>query len=157
MKGLAFTAGLVTIAVLSLVAPWPVTSPVVSGQDKIDKAQAVKDELAALQGTWKLLRWEEDGKVIPVDKDNSSWVVKATKVRNNDLEGTLELVDVTKTPPQLNIKFPERKLDEFIYVRAGDYLIMCGRRGGPRPSEFKTAPHDESQGINQLFVWKIER
>jgi len=65
------------------------------------------------------------------------------------------LVDVTKTPTQLNVQFPERKLDEFIYVRSGEYLIMCGQRGGPRPSEFKPAPHQ--QGINQLFVWKIDR
>jgi uncharacterized protein (TIGR03067 family) len=124
-------------------------------QEKIDKAEVVKKELAALQGTWRLLRWEEDGKVIPIAKDNPGWSVKGTKVKNGDHEGTLELVDVTKTPARLNIQFPERKLDEFIYVRAGDYLIMCGQRGGPRPSEFKTAPHE--QGINQLFVWKMDR
>lgn len=124
-------------------------------QEKIDKAELVKKELAALQGTWKLLSWEEDGKVIPIAKDNSGWSVKGTKVRNGPIEGTLELIDPTKTPAQLNIQFSERKLDEFIYVRAGDYLIMCGQRGGPRPSGFKTAPHE--QGINQLFVWKIDR
>lgn len=123
-------------------------------QEQIDKAEMVKKELAAIQGTWRLLRWEESGKAIPVAKE-PGWIVKGTKVRNGDIEGTLELVDVTRTPAQLNVQFPGRKLDEFIYVRAGDYLIMCGQRGGPRPSEFKTAPHE--QGINQLFVWKIDR
>lgn len=118
-------------------------------------AEAKQQELAALQGTWKCLRWEEDGKLIPIAKDSPKWVVKGTKVKNGDHEGTLELVDVTATPARLNIQFPERKLDEFIFVRAGDYLILCGQRGGPRPSEFKTAPHE--QGINQLFVWKIDR
>jgi uncharacterized protein (TIGR03067 family) len=125
-----------------------------SDQEKLDKAEGEKAELASLQGTWKILRWEEDGKVIPIAKQ-SPWKVKGTKVNNGDVEGTIELVDVTRTPAQLNIQFANRKLDEFIYVRSGEYLIMCGQRGGPRPSEFKTSPHE--QGISQLFVWKIDR
>ena len=156
MKCLALKGGWLPAVVLCLVAPWPATGPVASGQEKVDKGQAAKDELAALQGTWRLLRWEEDGKLYPVDKE-SPWVVKGAKLKNADLEGTLEVVDATTTPAKLNIQVPERKLDEFIYVRAGDYLIMCGRRGGPRPSEFKTAPNDGSLGINQFLVWKIER
>ncbi len=124
-------------------------------QEKIDNAELATKELAAIQGTWRILRWEEDGKNIPIARDDPGWSVKGTKVKNGDLEGTLEQIDVSKTPAQLNIQFPKRKRDEFIYVRAGEYLIMCGQRGGPRPSEFKTA--SRPQGINQLFVWKIDR
>jgi uncharacterized protein (TIGR03067 family) len=156
MKRFALKAGLVLVTVNCLAALSPLARPVAVAQEKIDKAEAMKKELAALQGTWRLLHWEEDGRVISFDKDKAVCVVTGTKVKNDDLEGILVLVDVSQNPAQLNVQFPERKLDEFIYVRVGDYMIMCGQRGGHRPTEFKTSPRDEGE-INQLFIWKIER
>jgi hypothetical protein len=48
--------------------------------------------------------------------------------------------------------------DSAIFIRAGDYMIMCGNRpsqdGKKRPSEFKSGTEN---GGAYLIVWRIER
>jgi uncharacterized protein (TIGR03067 family) len=141
MKRFTFMTALVLVVVCCLAAPWRSAQPVASAQEKLDKAEAAKKELAALQGTWKMVAYEEDGKEVPaedrlyiIDKD------KMTFKQNGEVaaEGTLEL-DATRTPKHLDYRITSGQTDLIIYTRVGDYLIQCGRRDGKtRPSEFAT-------------------
>jgi uncharacterized protein (TIGR03067 family) len=126
-------------------------------QDKVQEK-----ELAALQGTWVLLRHEECGKVVvddntPEDK-RERLIIKGDKVvcKNGEtiVEGKLVL-DATKTPKQLDLRFTPGHSDVTIYVRAGNYLILCGNRGGnTRPTEFVSGAE---KGGEVLTVWKLEK
>src|SRR5262245_3920159 len=88
------TSGLMLVAVLALAVTRPSAVPTASAQEKDDKAEAVKKELAALQGTWKLLTHEEDGKDDPedegqlytIDKDKLSIKKKGEAVADGSIE-----------------------------------------------------------------------
>jgi uncharacterized protein (TIGR03067 family) len=157
MKCVMLLPFLVLAAVFSLLAASPSASSVASTQEKIDKAEAVKNELAALQGSWKLMTYEEDGKEVKdvgnpytIEKD------KLTVKRDGEVtaEGPLEL-DPTRSPKHLDFQRTGGQTEMTIYVRVGDYLILCGRRDGKtRPSEFATGT---ANGGEYLIVLKREK
>jgi uncharacterized protein (TIGR03067 family) len=154
-----------TLAVAALLLPWG--SNRAAGQWKGQwsgwehEAERDRDrEIAALQGTWRMLRWEENGKMVPLEDLGLHWHVKGGKMVAEEKgkvigEGKLEYLEATRTPALMDIHWFGRKTDTQIYVRAGDLLIMCGNRdGGPRPTCFKTGC---PAGGTFLVVFQIER
>src|SRR5437016_5937613 len=134
MKRFLFKVGLVVAVIFCLAVSWPSAHPV-AAQEKIDKAEAVKQELAALQGTWKLVAHEENGKDVPTDDGGIRLYIidkdKMTFKKKDDVlaEGTLEL-DPTRSPKHMDYRLTSGQTDLIIFLRVGDYLIKCGRRDG---------------------------
>ncbi len=115
-----------------------------------------KKELAALQGTWKCVRFELNGKVLD---QKGTYVVDGHKMTwewNNGPSGKCTIaIDPSRGPAHLDIRNPSRGTDLSIYARAGDYLIQCGNYNGrARPTRFATGVPG---GGEYLVVWKITR
>jgi uncharacterized protein (TIGR03067 family) len=160
MKRFLINVSLVLAALCCLEPPWPAVRPAASAQEKIDKAEAVKKELAALQGTWKLVTHEEGGKDVPYaegeapryifDKDKLTFKVKDEVIA----EGPIDL-DPTRSPKHMELRLTSGQTDLTIYIRVGDYLIQCGHRDGKtRPSEFATGTPN---GGAYLVILKREK
>jgi uncharacterized protein (TIGR03067 family) len=121
-------------------------------------AKPPEKELAALQGTWVPLYYEEGGKRVP-GTYSCQHIIRGDRVTvqvngQTKAEGKVVL-DPTQNPKHLNLQFTSGGTDLLIYVRAGDYLIYCGNRGGKtRPSEFASGT---AKGGEYLLVWKVER
>jgi uncharacterized protein (TIGR03067 family) len=115
-------------------------------------------ELAALQGTWVPLPYEEGGK--PARSDlNFRQIIKGDKVifqvnGETKAEGKVVL-DPTQNPRHLDFQFTSGQTDLIIYVRVGDHVIYCGNRDGKtRPTEFASGTPKDGE---YLMAWKIER
>lgn len=153
-----FKIGLVLIGVCCLVVPWPSPRPVASAQERIDKAEAVKNELVALKGTWKLISHVEGGRVVEYDDPQLYTFAddKVTIKRSGQViaEGPIDL-DPAKTPKHLNLRLTSGQTDLTIYIREGEHLIQCACRDGKtRPSEFATGT---ANGGEYLIVLKREK
>ena len=153
-----FKIGLVLTGVCWLLMPWPTARPVASAQEKIDKAEAVKKELVALKGTWKLITHVEGGRVVEYDDPQLYTFAddKLTVKRSDQViaEGPLDL-DPTKAPKHLDFRLTSGQTDLTIYIREGDHLIQCGCRDGKtRPSDFATGT---ANGGEYLIVLKREK
>jgi uncharacterized protein (TIGR03067 family) len=142
MRRFVIFLALVCAAGLGLFTLWGSGLPGAAAREKDDKAETQKKELAALQGTWKLIHHEEDGKEVPYE-DAQLYTIEEQKitVKKKDeviVEGDLKL-DASTSPMQLDFQFTSGQTDLTIYVRAGGYLIQCGHRDGKtRPKEFAT-------------------
>ena len=121
------------------------------------KEKKLEKELAALQGTWVPLEYEEGGKKVP--GDFTRHIIKGDKVTvrvNGETmaEGKV-VVDATRNPKHLDLQFPSGQTHLIIYVRVGDRIIYCGNRDGKtRPSEFASGT---AKGGDYLMAWKIEK
>jgi uncharacterized protein (TIGR03067 family) len=150
--------GLLPAVVFCLALAWS-SAPVASADDQADKAEAVKKELDALQGTWKLMTHEEDGKEVDYGDDIQLYTFGKDKltVKRKDTviaEGPIEL-DPTRSPRHLDFQRTDGQTELTIYIRVGDYLIQCGRRDGKtRPTEFATAT---ANGGAYLIVLKRQK
>jgi uncharacterized protein (TIGR03067 family) len=123
----------------------------------INFEQHFEKELAALQGTWVPLHYEERG-----EKGNAEFtrhIIKGDKVtvqvdgRTQD-EGRVVL-DPTQNPKQLYLRMNSGPTHAIIYVRAGNHVIYCGnRRQEPLPREFVSGT---AEGGEYLIAWRIER
>jgi uncharacterized protein (TIGR03067 family) len=139
-----------------------VTGPtIVLGQEKAEKEEAVKKELAALQGTWRLKAGEDGGKEqAPEELKRYSLVFDGSKVTfKQDSETVAEGkadVDPMKSPKHMTIKWNIREQpDVIIFIRVGNFLTMCGRRnGGTRPTEFASGTEKGGEFLN---VWEREK
>ena len=130
----------------------------VPGVEAVSADEAQKSELAALQGVWLPLRYEENGKEFSPECKH---FIKGDKVivqvnGETIAEGKLVL-DSTKNPKHLDFVFPPGLTGQkhsIIYVRVGDHIIYCGNRDRKtRPSEFSTRT---ANGGDYLIAWKIE-
>ena len=144
----------VACALAALLVPTQGSPPGAQAQDKVQDK-----ELAALQGTWVLLRQEESGKVVlddnTPDDRRERLIIKGDKAAGKNggtiVEGKVVL-DAAKTPKHLDLRFTWGQTDVIIYVRAGNYLIQCGNRDGKtRPAEFVSGT---KKGGEFLTVWK---
>ncbi len=150
----------VTLAVLCCVAIlWPSLLRVAVAEEKVDKAEAAKKELDELQGDWKLMTHQEDGKLVDYDGDKQIYTIEKDKMivkRNGDVfgEGPIE-IDATRSPKQMDYRLNSGQVDLIIFIRVGDYLIQCGHRDGKtRPSEFAT---NTSNGGAYLIVLQRQK
>jgi uncharacterized protein (TIGR03067 family) len=150
--------GLALIGVCCLVVPWPSARAVAPAPETNDKAKAVKKELAALKGTWKLITHVEGGRVVEYDNPQLYTFAddKLTVKRGDQViaEGPIDL-DPTKVPKHLDFRLTSGQTDLTIYIREGDHLIQCGCRDGKtRPSEFAAGT---ANGGEYLIVLKREK
>jgi uncharacterized protein (TIGR03067 family) len=124
---------------------------------KTDKEDLEKKERALLQGTWKVLVYEEKGEEQAAE--NREYVFAQDKITFNvngavSAEGTFDL-DATKSPRQLDYKLTSGQVDVTIYVVVGNYLIWCGNRDGKtRPGEFTSGT---DKGGAYLMVLKRQK
>jgi uncharacterized protein (TIGR03067 family) len=145
---------LVTLVGLSGLIPRAASPPSVLADDKKDGER--EKEAAALQGAWKCIRWEENGKL---EERSPTWTIKEDKAVSEGkglttYQGKVELLDPTKNPVRIDINWEGLGTDRCIYVRAGEYLIMCGNRDKTPPTEFKSGTENGGQF---LYIWKVEK
>ena len=132
---------LVLSAVFCLTILLRAADPPASAQERDDKAEAAQKELAALQGTWRVVTHEENGQEYSYGDNFQLYVIEKNKFTVRKREGVLAegtiAMDVTKSPKQLDFRLTTGQTDVIIYIRTGDYWIQCGNRDGKtRPAEF---------------------
>jgi uncharacterized protein (TIGR03067 family) len=105
--------------------------------------EAVKKELAVLQGTWRLTALERNGEPFELPATPPRWVIKGNKVYYGGEELAVLTVEPSTTPRSVDLAFvrPKREL-EAIYVVKGDTLKLCVNRQAEgvkeRPLDFIT-------------------
>jgi uncharacterized protein (TIGR03067 family) len=124
-----------------------------------DPQDAVTKEKKRLEGTWKVVAVEKEGKQAPPEAVKGlKWVITADKIvwtdeRKSDF---LYKLDPTKKPKAIDLIFPERRTEDTlaIYSLEGDDLKVCVKaKGEGRPSEFAA-----KAGTGQmLYILKRER
>jgi uncharacterized protein (TIGR03067 family) len=120
------------------------------------QAKDVKPDTEGIQGSWKIVRVENDGKPLPEEASKQvQFVFDGEKVRMVDNSGenkTQEAafkLDQTKTPKALDLIFLNPPLKgkkvACIYELKGDdlKLVWTDPETQDRPTEFKTAPGSE--------------
>jgi uncharacterized protein (TIGR03067 family) len=143
MKKFMSFPGVILVVVCSVASLWAMPLSVRDVGEKVDKAEAAKKELDDLQGSWKLICHEEDGKVVDYGGDTQIYKYEKgnlTVKRNENLvaEGTIEL-DATRSPKQMDYRINNGQIDPIIYFRVGEFMIQCDHRDGKtRPTEFAT-------------------
>jgi uncharacterized protein (TIGR03067 family) len=132
-------------------------SPSALAKDEAYEAAREK-ELAALQGTWVPLQYEEGGKKIEGDL-GTRHIIKGDR-QTVQVDGRTQdqgrvVLDATQNPKQLYFHLNSGPTHGIIYVRVGDYVIYCGnRREEPVPSAFASGT---AKGGEYLMAWKIQR
>lgn len=139
-----------------------VTALAIAGLAAAGDSAADKKALADLQGEWKMVKAESNGKPLPEEKvARTTLVVDGNTMYFQDGEKKQEEVtitlDVSKKPHAIDIT-PTRKdaakAIQGIFRREGDRLtIAFTRRGGERPTEF-AAP---AGGEKIVTVMELER
>src|SRR5262245_11217209 len=88
-----------------------------------------KKEWAALQGTWKVVSLESDGKARDFPENPLRWVIKGNKVLYGGAELAVLTLDVTTMPQSMDLGFlnPKRVL-EGVYAVDEDTLKICVNR-----------------------------
>jgi uncharacterized protein (TIGR03067 family) len=126
-------------------------------------------EAAKLEGTWKMVATQFDGRDIPDAKSSPKWVFQGHKIAVNvEKPGTDDdvilfetkdqwntfFVNPTKTEKQLTI-VGKNLLMQAIYRLDGDTLTVCsfGRSEVDRPTSFEP-PRDD---VLPLIVWTLRR
>jgi uncharacterized protein (TIGR03067 family) len=126
-------------------------------------ADAAREELARLQGTWVMTALEINGEKLPAEKFQSTkleitgdrYITDTGRGRH---EATLKL-DPAKDPRTIDMTFADgpNKGDtaEGIYKLEGDTLTICRPRlpPQPRPTEFSTKPGTD----RFIVVWKRDK
>jgi uncharacterized protein (TIGR03067 family) len=109
---------------------------------------AVKKELARLQGTWQTVSVEINGSPLEQEFKEDRLVIKGAdftlRAGKGSMKGTLR-VDPGKTPPTIDTEVSDGANKGVksvgIYELRGDTLKVCyAPAPNPRPTEFKTAP-----------------
>jgi len=131
---------------------------VLTGDDAKDKA--IKADLDKLQGVYKMVSLEVDGKAVPEDKLKSSTLtIKGDKYVVKVDEQTYEtqmILDPQQKPKAIDMKFLDGankdKTALGIYKIDGDTFTMCRRLnpGQTRPQDFGTWPDTNTF----MVVWK---
>jgi uncharacterized protein (TIGR03067 family) len=85
-----------------------------------------KKELAALQGIWKVVSLEVNGKAADLSDQQPRWVIKGNKVLYAGKDLAVLTVDATTTPKAVDLKFVQsKKVYEGVYSVEKDTLKIC--------------------------------
>jgi uncharacterized protein (TIGR03067 family) len=114
--------------------------------------------LAALQGTWKLVSFEANGKPRNLSENPPRWVIKGNKVLYGGAELARLTLDATTTPKCIDLRFVESKrVYEGVYSAAKDTLKVCINRltegVKERPLDFAT----EGKPNRRLLVFQRDK
>jgi uncharacterized protein (TIGR03067 family) len=132
------------------------------------KQKAVKDELRKLQGTWKVIAAEADGKPVPAEKlkkEAGQMVIRESLMNTTPgggKEGQLPFtIDPTKVPKAIDVTAGRQGTPRLtlkgIYKLEGNKLTICLGVNG-RPAEFKTkAGAEQSLMVYQRSKEKATR
>jgi uncharacterized protein (TIGR03067 family) len=120
-----------------LIAVLPALAPARAADDK------PAEKLAALQGTWKLVALESDGKARDLPENPPRWIIKGDKVLYGGTELAGLSADATTAPKCLDLNFREpKRVYEGIYAVEKDTLKVCVNRQTEgvkdRPTSFAT-------------------
>jgi uncharacterized protein (TIGR03067 family) len=115
-----------------------------------------KKELAGLQGTWKLVSTERDGKTN--DSDNQPrWVIKEDKVFYGGEELAVLTIDPGTTPRCVDLAFRSPKeVYEGIYAVEDNVLKICLNRETTGVKERPTAFSTKDKPNWRVFVFRRE-
>ncbi len=131
------------------------------------KSDAVKDELAKIQGTWRMVSGERNGQKIPEEEAKKlTRTISGDKyevAREGHIIGNGRMtLDPTKTPRTVDAEITAPSEDggkktvtiQGIYELDGDTMKTClAQPGQPRPTEFSAK---EGSG-HMSYVWKREK
>ena len=103
--------------------------------------RAPADAHADLQGVWSFVYYEDLGDI--QEPGSKQFVIRKDGLEfraagQTRVQTALE-VDRTQRPGHFTQRFDDGQVYRSIYLRAGDYLILCGIRDGGRPKEFSRA------------------
>jgi uncharacterized protein (TIGR03067 family) len=109
---------------------------------RTDEAGPTK-ELAALQGTWKLVSLEVNGKPRDLPENPPRWVIKGDQVLYGGTALARLTLDGTTTPKCIDLSFRKpQRVYEGVYAVAKDTLTVCVNRRTEgvkeRPLDFAT-------------------
>jgi uncharacterized protein (TIGR03067 family) len=120
--------------------------------EAVSLADAIAEEMARFQGTWRQTGYERDGNPEPLDEQG--WEPRVTFTGDAfvvtladgsiPIRGTYE-IDPTRDPKTVDwmdsIGVDAGKRLLAIYTLQADRLVFCATHpGGERPTEFKTRP-----------------
>jgi RNA polymerase sigma factor (sigma-70 family) len=163
------TIGVVLLLVLSCVGLGQSSNPPnASGQSQPAKKQAkAVTELDRLQGPWKLVAVQENGKHVP-KVDPVTWFIFGNKiaVKQKDREDLDSFrLDVKQNPKAIDIFNADGKLIGLgIYRWDGDKLQICGDQD-QRPQRFSTQEGDnalvltfqrDTAGLDAAYVARVK-
>jgi uncharacterized protein (TIGR03067 family) len=123
------------------------------------KENATKKDQERLQGTWKVVAVEVNGKKADAKEiEKFKWIITADKItwsygRNPDPDFLYKL-DSSREPKRIDLTFPERKTEttEGIYKLDGDDLKVCIGKT-ERPTDFTA----KAGSRHYLYVLKREK
>jgi uncharacterized protein (TIGR03067 family) len=119
------------------------------------KEDAAKKDREAIQGVWKVMAIEVNGKKADAkDIAKMKWTITAEKITWADGNDFLYKFDGKTMPKQIELTFPERKTEtiEGIYSLDGDELKICLGKIR-RPTDFTA----KAGSRNYLYVLKREK
>jgi uncharacterized protein (TIGR03067 family) len=107
---------------------------------------AAGKQQARLQGTWKVLKMQQDGRPAPADEVQKTRLVVAGDKLTVTVEGTPDEVatftlDPSQKPAAIDIRpAKEKKVVRGIYKFEKDQLLICfAKDGKERPKEFASS------------------
>jgi len=125
--------------------------------------QAIKKDLAQLQGEWSMVSGSADGQPMPEEMLKEMKRVCRGKETTTTMGGRMFLkatitIDPSKKPKTIDYEmtdgFTKGKKQLGIYEVEGDTFKSCfGKPGAERPTDFTSKPGDG----RTLSVWKRER
>jgi uncharacterized protein (TIGR03067 family) len=140
-----------------------VLTAMVVGAVSAADTNAVKEEIARLQGEWSMVSGSADGQPMPEQMLNQSKRVCQGDETTTTVAGKLFMkakitIDPSTTPKTIDYQmidgFTKGKTQLGIYELDGDTFKSCfGAPGAERPAEFTGTPG----GRRTLSVWKREK
>ena len=163
MRRSMFLAGAVFVA-LAVPITWRAVAPAAPPDERRGERERERDrarEYEALEGTWRIIRYEQDGKLVD-DGAKRAWIVKEHRwshQENGETSPECRLeIEPSGDTRRLDVWEGDVHTISANYVRAGEYVILCANRldqgAKGRPERFETGT---PEGGAFLLVCKIQK
>jgi uncharacterized protein (TIGR03067 family) len=117
-----------------------------------------KEELAALQGTWKLVALESDGETRELPAPPTVWVIRGDKVHYGGAPLAVLHLDASTTPRSVDLHFVKpKKVCEGVYSLKGDTLKLCVNRQAEGVKERPLGFSTKEKGDWRLLVFERQK